>query len=294
MTDRAGRLRGITLMIAAVGIFGVMDALMKALAASYPPMQIACLRGASSLPFVIASCLVSGTLGDLRPRRLHLHAIRAVVSISMLWCFVWALSRMSLANTYAITLSAPLLVVPCAALLLGETANRHVWIAILVGLGGVVVALNPTASGFVSLAGVAAFGSALCWAVVVVMVRLLAATEKTASMVFWFLLLVALGAGVLAAPGWVAIAPGDWGWIALLGFAGWAAQHLVTEAFRLAPAATVAPYEYLSIVWGAAIDWAVWQMLPGARIVAGGAIVIAAGLYLLHRERTAAIVDSAR
>jgi drug/metabolite transporter (DMT)-like permease len=272
-------------MIAAVGVFGVMDGLMKVLAARYPPMQIACLRGASSLPFVLVTCLVTGRLGDLRPSRLHLHALRAVVSIAMLWCFVFALSRMSLANTYAITLSAPLLVVPCAVLLLGEHADRHVWVAILVGLCGVLVALNPAASGFVALAGFAALGSALCWAVVVVMVRLLSATEKTASMVFWFLLLLSLGAGALAASGWVAIATPDWPWIALLGLAGWAAQHLVTEAFRLAPAATVAPLEYLSIVWGACIDWIVWQALPGARVVAGAGIVVGAGLYLVHRER---------
>lgn len=285
MTDRAGRLRGITLMIAAVGVFGVMDALMKVLATRYPPMQIACLRGASSLPFVFATCVVTGRLRDLRPRRLHLHAMRAVVSITMLWCFVFALSRMSLANTYAITLSAPLLVVPCAVLLLGEHADRHIWAAILVGLCGVLVALNPSASGFVAVAGLAAFGSALCWAVVVVMVRLLSTTETTASMVFWFLLLVTVGAGAFAAPGWVGILRADWPWIALLGLAGWAAQHLVTEAFRLAPAATVAPFEYLSIVWGACIDWVVWHAVPGARVVAGAAIVVSAGLYLLHRER---------
>ena len=192
---------------------------------------------------------------------------------------------MSLANTYAITLSAPLLVVPCAKLLLGERADRHVWAVILAGLGGVLVALNPTATGFVSLAGLAAFASAFCWAIVVVMVRVLAVTEKTASMVFWFLLLLALAAGALAAPAWVAIGAQDWPWIALLGLSGWAAQHLVTEAFRLAPASAVAPFEYLSIVWGAAIDWAVWQVLPGARIVTGAAIVIAAGLYLVHRQR---------
>jgi drug/metabolite transporter (DMT)-like permease len=285
MTDRAGRLRGITLMIAAVGIFGIMDALMKTLTVRYPPMQVACLRGAGSLPFVFATCVVTGRLADLRPRRLHLHAVRAVVSITMLWSFIFALSHMSLANTYAITLSAPLLVVPCAVLLLGEHADRHVWAAILVGLCGVLVALNPAAAGFVALAGLAALGSALCWAVVVVMVRLLSATEKTASMVFWFLLLLSLGAGALAAPGWVSIQRSDWPWIALLGLAGWAAQHLVTEAFRLAPAATVAPFEYLSIVWGACIDWIVWNTLPGARVVAGAGIVVGAGLYLVHRER---------
>src|SRR5688572_11765002 len=286
MTERAERLRGIVLMIAAVGVFAVMDALMKHLAASYPAMQIACLRGASSLPFVFVAYAATERIRLLRPGRFRLHVLRAVVSVAMLWCFIWALARMSMANTYAITLSAPLLVVPFAALLLGERTDRHVWAAMFVGLAGVLVMLKPAASGFVSLAGLVAFGAAIAWAIVVVMVRLMSATESTASMVFWFLLLLALASGALAAPGWIAIAKADLPWIALLGLAGWAGQHLVTEAFRLAPAATVAPFEYMSIVWGAAIDWVVWQTAPGARMFAGAAIVVAAGLYLMHRERS--------
>lgn len=279
------RLRGIVLMIAAVAIFALMDALMKHLAGTYPAMQIAALRAASSLPFVFLTYAVTGRLVELRPRRLPLHLTRAVLSVLMLWCFVWALARMSLANTYAITLSAPLLVVPFAALFLREKPGMHVWAAIVVGLAGVLVILKPTAAGFAGLAGLAAFGAALCWAVVVVLVRVMAVTETTASMVFWFLMLAALGAGVLAAPGWIGIHARDWTWIALMGLTGWGGQHLITEAFRLAPASTVAPFEYMSIVWGAGIDWIVWQTVPGARMFAGAAIVIAAGVYLMHRER---------
>lgn len=286
MTDRERRLRGILLMVVAVGVFAVMDALMKRLAASYPPLQIAFLRGASSLPFVVVTYAATRRLGELRTRKLPMHALRAALSILMLWCFVWALARMSMANTYAITLSAPLLVVPFAALFLREHADGHVWAAILAGLAGVLVILKPTATGFASLAGLAAFGAAVCWAVVVVMLRVMAATETTAAMVFWFLLLTAIGAGALAAPGWVGIGGGDWAWIALLGLAGWAGQHLITEAFRLAPASSIAPFEYLSIVWGACIDWVVWRTVPGARMFVGAGVVVAAGLYLMHRERS--------
>ena len=284
-TERANRLRGILLMVIAVGTFSAMDALMKHLTATYPPLQIACLRGASSLPFVFLAYAAAGRVSELRPVRFHMHAIRAVLSILMLWGFVWALARASLTDTYAVYMSAPLLVVLAASLLLGERTNRHVWAAILVGLAGVWVMLAPTASGFASLAGLAALASALAYSVVVVMVRIMAATETTASMVFWFLLMLAIGAGALAAPGWVRIEAADWPWILGVGLAGWAGQHLITEAFRLAPAATVAPYEYLALVWGMGIDWFVWQTLPGARTLAGAAIVIAAGLYLLHRER---------
>jgi len=285
MAERTDRLRAILLMVAAVGIFSAMDALMKHLTAHYPPLQIASLRGASSLPFVFLAYAAAGRLGQLRPRRIHLHLVRAALAILMLWGFVWALARASLTDTYAVYMSAPLLVVLAASILLGEKTNRHVWAAILVGLAGVWVMLAPTASGFTSLAGLAALASALAYALVVVMVRVMAATETTGSMVFWFLLMLALGAGALAAPRWVAIAAADLPWILGVGLAGWAGQHLITEAFRLAPASTVAPYEYLALVWGLGIDWFVWNTLPGARVLAGAAIVVAAGLYLLHRER---------
>ena len=284
MTERQDRLRGVLMMIAAVGTFSIMDALMKHLTARYPPLEIACLRGASSLPFVFATYAVTRQLGLLRPRRWPLHVARALLAILMLWGFVWALARASLTDTYAVYMSAPLLVVLCASLLLGEKTNRHVWIAIFVGLAGVYVMLAPSASGFASLAGLAALASALAYALVVVLVRVMAATETTASMVFWFLLMLALGAGALAAPGWVPIAAADGPWILGVGLAGWAGQYLITEAFRLAPASAVAPFEYMALVWGVGIDWFVWHTLPGARILAGAAIVVAAGLYLLHRE----------
>ena len=286
LTGHQDRLRGIVLMIAAVAIFAVMDALLKHLVASYPPLQVACLRGASSLPFVFLTYAATRRLAELKPRSLPMHLARGILSILMIWCFIWALARMSMANTYAITLSAPLLVVPFAALFLKEKTDAHGWAAILVGLAGVLVILRPTASGFISLAGLAAFATAVCWAVVVVMLRIMAASETTASIVFWFLLLTSLGAGALSAPGWVPIEARDWGWIGLLGLTGWVAQHLITEAFRLAPASTIAPFEYMSILWGACIDWVVWRTVPGARMFAGAAIVVAAGLYLMYREKS--------
>jgi drug/metabolite transporter (DMT)-like permease len=272
-------------MLAAVGAFSIMDALMKSLTLRYPAVQVAFLRGASSLPFVFFSYALAGRLSALRPVRFGLHVLRAAFAVLMLWGFLWALSRASLADTYAVYMCAPLLVVLAGSLMLGERIAKHVWIAIFTGLAGVFVMLKPSVEGFASLAGLAALGSALAYAIVVVMVRILARTETTASMVFWYLVLLAAGALIIALPGWVAIIAADWPWIVAIGLAGWAGQHLITEAFRLAPASVVAPFEYSALVWGVAIDWVVWQALPGARMLAGSAIVVGAGLYLLYRER---------
>jgi len=285
MSERADRLRGVLLMLVAVGVFAIMDALMKQLTLRYPPLEVAFLRGASSLPFVFLTYLVTGRLRLLRPVRYWLHIVRAVFAVLMLWGFLWALARASMADTYAIFMCAPLLVVLAGSVLLGEKVDRHLWIAILVGLGGVFVMLRPSVSGFMSLAGLAALGSALAYSLVVVLVRVMSRTETTASMVFWFLAMLSIGAAALAAPAWVPILYSDWPWIVAVGLSGWAGQHLITEAFRLAPASLVAPYEYTALVWAIGIDWVVWQTLPGARMLAGSAIVVAAGLYLLHRER---------
>jgi drug/metabolite transporter (DMT)-like permease len=287
MTDRAAQLRGVLLMIAAVGVFAVMDAMLKYLTGRYTPLQVSCLRGAASLPFVLLATWLTGSLGRLRPVRWRLYLVRAALGVFMFWTFLYALSRSSMADTYAVYMSAPLLVVLFASLLLGEKVSRHVWVAIFVGLAGVIVMLRPSAAGFVSLASLAAFASAIAYAIVVVMVRIMARTESTPAMVFWYLLVLAIGAGLLAAPGWVRIEPGDWVWIAAIGFSGWAGQHLVTDAFRLAPASTIAPYEYMALVWGAGIDWVVWDTLPGTRMLVGAAIVIGAGTYLMQRQRLA-------
>lgn len=285
MTDAAQRLRGVLMMMAAVGIFAIMDAFMKQLTGIYSPMQVAFLRGASSLPFVAASYALTGKLHLLRPVRFGLHALRALVAIVMMWGFLWALSRSSMADTYAIFMCAPLLVVLAASVMLREKVDRQLWFAILTGLAGVFVMLRPSVAGFASLAGLATLLSALAYAVVVVLVRVLARTDTTASMVFWYLLILSIGAGALAAPVWVSIRAEDWSWILAVGLTGWAGQHLITEAFRLAPASLVAPYEYTALVWAVGIDWIVWQVLPGPRMIAGSAIVVGAGLYLLNRER---------
>jgi drug/metabolite transporter (DMT)-like permease len=107
-------------------------------------------------------------------------------------------------------------------------------------------------------------------------------------MVFWFTLLLAAGAGALALGSWQPVRAEHWPAIAGLGLTGALGQHFITEAFRRAPAAVVTPFEYTALLWGAALDFAVWGVLPGLVTVAGGTIVIGAGLYVIYRERRTA------
>ena len=282
-------LRGIGAMLVAVAFFSFMDALMKGLTVHYPALEVASLRGLASIPFVLAAVAVRGRWGRLRPVNIRLHLVRGVLAIGMLAGFIYALARLSMSDAYSLFMCAPLLVTALSVPLLGEKVRAPQWIAIAVGLAGALVMLRPTGAGFASAGGFAALAAAVAYALAVLTVRQLARTDSTESMVLTFTVLLAIGAGLLAMPGWVSV---DWardGWlIAGMGLTGAIGQHFVTEAFRHAPASTIAPFEYTAMVWAIAIDFAFWQVLPGALTLAGSAIVIGAGVYLIRRERRAA------
>ena len=279
-------LRGILAMLLAVALFSVMDAQLKLLAGHYGPLQVAFLRGVTSLPFVLLPVLLRGRIARLRPVNLRLHLLRGALSVVMLGSFIYAVRESSLATTYSIFMFAPLLVAAISVPLLGERVAGAQWTAISVGLGGVLLMIAPRGDGgWVSFGALAALAAVVTYSLSAVTIRMLARTDTTESMVFWFSVLLSVGAGLLAMPGWAPLQSADWPLFAGIGVTGALGQHFITEAFRRAPAAVVAPFEYTALLWGVALDLAIWRVLPGGTTLAGGAIVIGAGLYLLQRER---------
>ena len=277
----------IATMIAAVAVFSVMDGILKLLAARYPPLEVAALRGATSLPFTLAPVLIAGRLRDLVPRRWPMHLLRGVLMTGVIGGFIYAVRELSLANTYSVFLSAPLIVAALSVPLLRERINWRNWLAIVVGFAGVLVMLRPSTSGLAGFGALAALLGATAYALSAIAVRVLTRTDTTVSVVFWTVGLMTVFAGAIAAPGWVPIAPADWKWLLALGVLAAAAQYLLTEAFRSAPPSVVSPFEYTALLWGVGIDRLVWHVLPSLRVCLGGGIVIGSGLYLLWRERGA-------
>ena len=274
-------------MIAAVAVFSFMDAILKFLSMHYPPMQVAALRGATSLPFTLAPVLLAGRWRDLKPRRWPMHLLRGCLSVVVIGGFVFAVRTLSLANAYSVFLSAPLLVAAFSVPLLRERLAWSNWLAILVGLAGVLIMLRPTTSGLTSFGAVAALVGATAYALSAIAVRVLTRTDTTVSVVFWTISLMTVLSGLVAIPGWVAIEHDHWKWLLALGVLAATGQYLLTEAFRSAPPSVVSPFEYTALLWGVGIDRVVWEVLPSVRVCLGGGVVIASGLYLIWRERAA-------
>lgn len=277
--------KGVLAMFIAVAAFSFMDALLKLFSAHYPPMQVAFLRAAASLPILLLPLWWQGRLAELRPTRPWLHLARGLLGVAMLGTFIAALREAPLASVYSLYMFAPLLIAALAAVFLGERVGLGCWVAIVVGFVGVLVILRPRPEGMPLAAGLAAFVSALCYAVAVLLARVLTRTEHTAAVVFSFLAVMATVAGALALHGWVPVDPAHWGLVAAVGVFGAAGQHHITVAFKHAPAAVVAPVEYTALLWGIGLDRVFWSVVPDATMLAGAALVVAAGAYVAWRER---------
>ena len=279
-------LHGIAAMLLAAASFSLMDTGLKLLSAHYPPIQVAALRAIASLPLVVAYVAWRGAFRSLLRVRWGLHLLRGAIGIATLGMFAYALRRLPLAEAYAIFFVAPLLITMLSVPFLGERVERARWIAIVVGLCGVLVVLRPDGTGLFSLAGLAVLASALGYAVSAITVRIVHRTDSTEALVFWLTTLVALGAGAIAAPNWVAVRMDVDGWVlagvAVTGFLG---QLSITEAFRHGEASAIAPFEYSALAWALLIDWLVWHSVPDAWTLGGAAIIIASGVYLVRHER---------
>ena len=283
------RLRGIASMIAAVFAFAIMDSLMKRLSSSYGPFQVSSMRCLSSWFLLTLTIAGRGAWERLRITQPGLHLLRGALGVGMLGSFVYAVHRLTMAQTYSLFLAAPLLMTALSVPMLREQVTVRRWLAILAGLGGVLVILHPWSKGFVSVgAALAAAAAAVCYSLSALTVRSLGEQHSSVSIVFWNLALVGVGTGLLSIGDWHPVPRADWPWLGAVGVSGALGQFWITDAFRRAPPSVVAPFEYTSILWAFAIDWIFWSATPTASLVLGAAVVIAGGVYVIWDERRSA------
>lgn len=285
--------RALLLMALAVPLFALMDAGLKLLSLHYPVLQVAALRALSSLPFIFAwAAMTIGVPGLLRGRW-GMHLLRAGLGVGMMMGFIYGLRSLPLSTAYAITFVYPLLVTALAVPLLAERVGPRRWIAIGIGLLGVLVVLRPTGEGVFTTAGLAVLLAAVCFAFNVITVRVQTRTDSTQAMVFWMMAIMAAVAALLSFHEWRAIQWQHLWIVAGIGVTGSLAQILFTEAIRRGEASLVAPLEYSALVWAVILDVTLWGVLPDAVTWIGAAIIVASGLYLMRRERVASDPDAA-
>lgn len=284
-------LRGIAFKLASVLLFTVMAALVKAASATVPPGEAVFFRSFFAMPVILVWLALRGDLATgLKVQRVGGHVWRGLIGVSAMGCGFGALGLLPLPEVTVLGFAAPLLTVLLAALILGERLRLFRLSAVALGLVGVCVVLWPRLGGAdltdAALLGVGlALASAGLRALGQILLRQLVATEETSAIVFYFSLTATLFSLLSLPFGWVWPAPEVWAMLIGAGLIGGVAQILLTTAYRFAGAAVVAPFDYASILFATLFGIVFFDEVPTLAVLGGAAIVVAAGVLIIWRER---------
>lgn len=281
-TQGAVRL-GIGLMILGMLLFSLNDAVGKWLVATYSVGQVLLIRSAFALVILMPFIWKLGLPRLFDVQNLGLQALRVVLSTGEVFCFYWAVRALPLADVMTYWLAAPIVVAALSPLFLREGVGLRQWLTIGVGFVGVVIALAPSGTmawgpTLVALAGMT------CFALMMITGRHLRGTPDIA-LVFWQNVGAGAAGFVLSMFVWVPPTGPDFVLLGILGVVAMGAHLCVTRALKLADAAVVAPFQYTLLPYAILFGWMFFGDLPGIATLVGGAVIIAAGLFLFMSEQ---------
>lgn len=287
-------LAAILLKVSSIAVFVGMQSFIK-LVGIVPAGQIVFYRSFFAMVPILVLLAWTGELRTaFRTDRPGQHVMRGLVGVSSMALGFFALTRLPLPEAIMLNYAQPLLVVVISALVLGETERIFRWTAVGIGFIGVLIIswpkltllTSPDGMGSAEALGVvAAIAAAAISAVALLQVRALVATDKSSTVVIWFSMTASI-AGLLTWPfGWAPLTGGQIFYLVMSGICGGIAQVLMTESYRHASVATVAPFEYSSMLFGLVVGYLLFSDIPTIHSIVGGAIVVASGLMIIWREQ---------
>jgi drug/metabolite transporter (DMT)-like permease len=286
-----GALTGIALKVTSVLIFLVMSSLLKA-SQGVPAGELVFFRSFFGVLPVVAFVAWRGELrGGLKSNHVVSQIWRGLVGTVSMGLGFFALTRLPLPEAVTINYAMPLIIVIFSAIFLRETVRAYRWTAVIVGLVGVVIIAWPQLTLFsggvnsaAAVGALAAIGGATMGAVAQLLVRTLIRTERSGTIVLYFLL-SSSAISLLTVPfGWVVPSPLTAVLLVGAGIAGGIAQVVLTESYRHADMSVVAPFEYTSLVFSVIIGFLFFGDVPTWFMLVGGVIVVGSGLFIIYRE----------
>ncbi|MGH6954490.1 MAG: DMT family transporter [Alphaproteobacteria bacterium] len=276
--------RGIAFSVTGVTILAVSDILVKFLGGRYPVLQFVFVRSLVAVPVITLLALQAGGVAMLKTRRPLGNLVRGGLMVTSYSLFCLAVVRMPLAETIAFTFTSPLLITALAVPMLREHVGIHRSSAVLVGFVGVVVMLQPGEKA-IQPAALIAIASAFAYALSTMITRRLGPTEPAYRIAFYTMLMFLLAGAPLMPWLWAPVSLIDFAMMGGSGLCAAFGHFCIVQSYRLAPASTIAPFEYVGIVWAVVFGWLIWSEFPGPHILVGILLVVASGLYVLYRER---------
>lgn len=279
-------------MVLTMAIFAVQDGISMHLTSTYNVFMVVMIRYWFFASFVltISARQAGGLRNAARTRQPLVQAFRGLLLAAEIIIMMFALVKIGLVESLAIFTANPLLVAALSAPILGEVVGWRRWFAIFIGFAGVLIILRP-GFGVFSPWSLFAVASALMFAVYALLTRYVARQDSAATSFFWT---GTVGAVFMTAVGiwfWEAMTPSDWAWMGALCVTGALGHYLLIKVYEISEASAVQPFVYFHFVFAAIIGVLIFAETVEPNVALGCAIVVAAGLFTLWRERVAAQQD---
>ncbi|MCB1720396.1 MAG: DMT family transporter [Alphaproteobacteria bacterium] len=276
-------LHGVAFACAAFFCFSVMSMFNKLLTGQHHVMEIVFYRNLLAVIPCLAYVAFTGKYHLLKSSKPFTLALRVTIGTIGLYLTFAAVQALPMANATVLFFMSTLLIPVLAHFFLKEHIGPHRWIAVAIGMTGVIIVAQPTPD--VTTIGIAlALGAAICHASIQVLLRALK-TQSAFTITFYFFV------GGVVVPGlfmpWVANMPDAHSALIMLGIGitGGLGQLFLTLGFQRAPASLLGPFNYTGLIWATGFDIWIWHIVPGWPVFVGGAIIIASNLYILYREK---------
>lgn len=278
--------RGILLMIAAVAAFAAQDGFSRHLAGTYNTFMVIMVRYWVFAGFVLILALrrPEGFRAAVHSTRLGAHLIRSLLLVAEICVIVYGYTQIGLINSHAIFAVCPLLVVALSGPMLGERLSWQRWAAVVTGLIGVLIILQPGAGVF-SLASLLPLIAALFFATYSVLTRQTTRDEPTFPALFWPGVIGAVIMTMIGLPNWQPVQGDDILFLLIYASISILSHWLLLKCYEVAEASSVQPFAYLQIVFVSIIGITVYDETLAPAVVIGTGLIVAAGIYALWHSR---------
>jgi len=283
----ASHAAGIACIVGGIFFLTLSDANAKWLGAHYSPLQILFLRALIALPAVAGIALALGGRRILRTAHPGLHLLRGAINVMSATCFYLGLRALPLAEATAIAFAAPLFVTALSVLLLKEQVDGRRWLAVLAGFAGVLIIVRPGTSAF-QAATLLPLATAMLYAVMMITARGIGQGEGMLTTTFYIVAGQLVCSAVTLPWVWQAPEPAHLPRFAAVALFSTLGLAFITQAFRIAPASVVAPFDYTGLIWATLIGWIFWHETPDAYAFVGALFIAGSGVYIALRETRSA------
>lgn len=279
-------LPAIAVMCVGVLLLATNDAAAKLLVTRYDPFQIIFVRSVLALPLVVAFVLAMDGRRGLRSSYVRVHALRSVVVIAAGYAYFLALVTLPLAEAASLVFAAPIFITALSVVILRERVGWRRWLAVLAGFVGVLIVIRPGTATF-QAASLLVLLSALLYALYMISSRWIDRRDGIRTMLFYVTLFPVFFCSFVVFSEWPEVRATDILLFLSMAAFGTTGITLITQAFRMAPAAIVAPFDYTALVWASLFGWLFWGDIPDMWVYVGAAVIIASGIVLILRDARA-------